>query len=195
MKSINKIILENIPTLKKLIDAYKEQEEKRKGMIELNLFHNINNPLKKGSRKTLDLKNDNNSDNEKGKNHRLENNRKSRDNYNYHKRKTILNHHSKKHDFDIENTLGTLISHKFKNYKGRTEIQRKVMRKKSNNFLLNESTEETKQNGIRKKSIKNATSKKKKIQKDEYGLKTFIFDENITKKEINNVPYTQALRI
>ena len=47
MNSIKKIFLQSIPTKKKLIDAYNEQEEKRKSMIELNLFHSTNNPLKK----------------------------------------------------------------------------------------------------------------------------------------------------
>ena len=154
-------------------------------MIELNLFHSTNNPLKKASKKSLNLKDDKNNyyHNKDDKIH----NNKNDDNCT--KRKEILNKQA--NEIEIINSKRLLISKRYKKYKSRTENQRKASRKESNNLMINENPEEQTKASFRRKSNKKA----KIIEKNEYGLKTFISDEHITKKEINSVPYTQALRI
>ena len=92
---------------------------------------------------------------------------------------------------EIINSKRLLISNRYKKSKSRTENQRKALRKESNDLMINENPKEQIKVSFRRKSTKKA----KIIEKNEYGLKTFISDEYITKKEINSVPYTQALRI
>lgn len=94
-------------------------------------------------------------------------------------------------EIEIINSKRLLISNRYKKSKSRTENQRKALRKESNNLMINENPKEQIKASFRRKSTKKA----KIIEKNEYGLKTFISDEYITKKEINSVPYTQALRI
>ena len=94
-------------------------------------------------------------------------------------------------EIEIINSKRLLISNRYKKSKSRTENQRNALRKESNNLMINENPKEQIKASFRRKSTKKA----KIIEKNEYGLKTFISDEYITKKEINSVPYTQALRI
>ena len=94
-------------------------------------------------------------------------------------------------EIEIINSKRLLISNRYKKSKSRTENQRKALRKESNDLMINENPKEQIKVSFRRKSTKKA----KIIEKNEYGLKIFISDEYITKKEINSVPYTQALRI
>ena len=176
MNAINKLILENVPTKKKLIDSYKEQEERRTEMIKLNLFSITNNPSKKGSKK--------------------KNNIKHRKSHNFSKKRMSLNIcDNKQNEINTINTNGVLMTNKYKKNKGFLEVKFKPMRKESNNLIIKENPEKQSKKNLRQKRTRIVLSKKKKIIKDKYGLKSYIIDDHITKKEINNVPYTQALRI
>ena len=102
-----------------------------------------------------------------------------------------MNNQAKNIEIEIINSKRLLTSNRYKKSKSRIEIKRKTPRKESTNLIISENPEEQIKTTFRRKSTKNT----KLIKKDEYGLKTFISDEHVTKKEINSVPYTQALRI
>ena len=210
IKSMNKQILENTPNKKKLIDAYREQLEKRKNMQ--NIQFGTNNPAPKKQRiKNLNKELD--SD-EKLKNKKMENNLKSKIENNNKKNNKIknerINNKGKKNTMLIRNrkksdTLNELLTIRRQDQKKfKTNIIRKTIKnesiviknikkkptikpKSSKRFSLIDI--DYKRKGEKKKT------KRKKMIKDEYGLKSYVVDEQVDKKEYNTIPFEQALRI
>ena len=193
--------MENIPNKLKIEKALKDQMQRKEGLITLNKEKRINNPIKhkknqklniydlnkgdiknkhkktsiqKGSKESqIDLNNKSISDIIKTKNKKLT------------KTKTIINNRDAQNTTDIKLLL--FIS--------------KNEKKKTNNKILKKSIT-MKQNRNKKKyiSFKNNVkynTKREKIKSltEVYGFANYNMDDQVDGKEINRVPFSQALRI
>ena len=181
IKDINLIILENSPNKKKLIEAFKEQRQKQNDLL---MGKKSGPPLKKykDNESSDNLKNGQFNSNynikrrsQKGKSNQFLD-RIKRNSISFYSQITLLSNNKnspnklKKKNKKESNT---------KNCKNENNtINRKTSEKC--NFLIN---------------VKGGKIEKRKIIKDEYGLISYVSDEQIDKKEYNSIPYTQALRI
>ena len=201
LKDIKIKIMENIPNKLKIKKALKDQMQRKEDLITLNKEKQINNPIKhkknqklniydlnkgdiknkhkktsvqKGSKESqIDLNNKSISDIIKTKNKKLT------------KTKTIINNRNAQNTTDIKLLL--FIS--------------KTEKKKTNNKILKKSIT-MKQNRNKKKyiSFKNNVKYNTKRQKiksltEVYGFVNYNTDDQVDGKEINRVPFSQALRI
>ena len=181
MMAINKIIKDNIPSKGKLKESLKELNEKKKKYIELK--NDKSNPLKKNdSERNLNSKNKIIKRKSKKKNNNLFKNEENI------KIKNIINFKDIKQNNKKNNKSSNRIIVK------KDKINLNTKRYKNKNLLIE--TETKRSLKYKNKIIINKyKSNKRRIVKDEFGLIQYISDEQVNKKELNKIPYTQALRI
>ena len=200
IKDMNIKFLDNSPNKKKLIDAYKEQEKKREEMLKLHFF-STNYPPKRKFIKISTLKKNLNKNSKSYKyknetNHNLNtNNNNNENNIGYeneliNESKNFIHKKRRKSSKLIRSKDLLLTNRKLK--KNKTTNNKSVSKINKNNSTIKQ--KQTLNNKDNKENI-NITNKKEKNIKENNCLTNYIVDEQVTKKEINNVPYTQALRI
>ena len=211
MKTLNKIILENTPNKKKLLDGFKKQKQKEYDLALISKKFPCLPPKRKSSKIiNQDASSSGNLKNEKA--HIFNKRRKSilinpkkinileKINRNRNKAKTNFQFLKSKNLNFISNSI-TINLKRNSQKKLHSNIKTKSIRKDSMNLLNEQNT-----NTIRSKSTKTCSQRfyeerdKRKAQKgkiitDEYLLKSYISDEQVDKKEYNSIPYNQALRI
>ena len=211
IRAMNTIIFENIPNISKLKEMLKEREEKKKEWEKLNISPNKNkkNPPKRKiytrlnvneiKRKKLDRlnakgKSEENSGNDTQNKKTLNVEKKKHKNINKNRSKIISDDDKTKND--TTNSLSTFAKLK---KKGKIIINKKksLYRNSTKNVLEDNETKLKLNNKNRylDKSNNKIKNKKKLIMKDMYGLKKYYNDESVDIKELNDIPYTQALRI
>ena len=204
------LILKNAPNKIKLKDAFEKQEKKRKNIINIEKsIKNLNNPIKKKKTKKLNIYDLNKKIEKEVKN--IE--------------KKISNESIKNSQVGLlkTNKISNLIKKNIipkirkkrssrrkdrENSDSKTDIKlllyisKTKTHKKSN--LFNNSLRKTinnmhKSSSLIKKNKKNKKIKRKSKQnkslREIYGLIKYINDEEVDKKELNKIPYSQALRI
>ena len=203
------LILKNVPNKIKLKDAFEKQEKKRKNILNIEKsIKNLNNPIKKKKTKKLNIYDLNKKIEKEVKN--IE--------------KRISNDIIKNSQVGIlkTNKISNLIKKKLKPKNGKKRgsrrkdkensdsktdiklllyISKTKTHKKSdlfNNFSRKTINNIHKSSSLIKKNKKNIKIKRKSKQnkslREIYGL-IKVNDEEIDKKELNTIPYTQALRI
>ena len=190
MRNMNLQFLENMPNKHKLLEAYREQTKKREEMCKLDLYNGNQFPPKKkiisSSKKALIKTKKYSKKSTIDTNIRLKNKEKNLENQIINKSR-IKKKKKKRLSSTNANTKAFLLtkSNKKINKYSRKETEKIFINSKNREQLLLTKLE----------TKKNFRSKKKNIIKDDLGLKGFISDEQVTKKEINSIPFTQALRI
>ena len=203
MLALNRIIYKNIPTKEKLKGILRDKEEKKREWMKYNIGNNNNPPKMRKSYKRK-LKNKEEIITSKAKSNDNEENELTKTNSMISNRVKIRNKISDKNHQLIDD-------HKLKSYSNNTLSslaylksisQKKIISKRllnNNNstkdFNIDDKTN-SKNNKKKKINNKNSSLKKKKgMTKDIYSLINFINDEEVDNKELNDIPYTQALRI
>ena len=205
LRVINKIIKNNIPNKGKLKDVLKEKNEKIKEYTEIK---NKGNPLKKKSKKEFYSKDSEKilkTQNKINKNKIKDKNKLKTENEFFKSKKSkklITDNASCKFQKKSKNLMA------MENSKNKLKINKKVsLKEKSNkriNFLFETESKHMLKIGKRNKisnknnlidTNSNYKNNKRKIIKDQYGLISYISDQQVDKKELNIIPYTQALRI
>jgi len=202
MLALNRIIYENIPTKQKLKEILRNNREKKRQRIKYKIGNNNNPPKMRKSYKRK-LKNKNEIINEKEKNNDNEENTLSRKNSRLSNRVKIKDKVSDKDNQLIYDTKLKLDSNKTLSSLAylRNTSRKKNAKKLLNHINLNMEDDKPKltdNKTIKFESVNNFIKKKKqkkKSLKDIYSLINFINDEEIDNKELNDIPYTQALRI
>ena len=222
---LNKIFLENIPNKMKLIKSFKEQEAKRKELIELQIefeinCNNINNPIKKNKLEekknfegdNIDILDDNESEikeeiniNHKNENDEINYEKKSDNETNIkylenedikpkrHKIKWKKKKKIKKFEIEkkqIECLTKNISGIKINKYSNNSKIRNRIYRKESHQYLR----KDTKANVFNNKN-KTIYYKKNSIINNFYNIANYTIDKQVDKKELNEIPYSQALRI
>ena len=213
IRSINRLIKENIPSKLKLKEAIRENNEKRKEFMKNeNSNEKIKNPpLKRKIMENLDTKKD------------KEKLLKAKSKFNNNKKKEkkiiktdgeffqdlkskdikIIKKNKSKNNHKINKELKTSNSLNLLKNKNDKIVLKKIGKRPSLSFL--KETEGKQMIKSPRKSrfsisqLSNSKTKDKdknrKIEKDEYGLISYINDDQVDKKELNGIPFTQALRI
>ena len=237
---IKKIILANLPNKMKLLQSYKEQEEKRKELIKLKIelyvnYNNINNPNKKLkilNNIEIDKNLDNLEKNNEGTNKEdniNNDNTNNENNFNY----LVISNNNDNNDNNNNDNCDNNNNHENfekikKRYKRKKRIAKKKIESKRNNASINLLDDkeifnkkygtriykkdshsllkvETKRNMNDNKSIilydKDKASERyinnsiNEIDNNIYNIMDYTIDNQVNKKELNNITYTQALRI
>ena len=205
MLALNRIIYQNIPTKEKLKDILRDKEEKKREWMKYKIGNNNNPPKMRKSHKRK-TKNKLEIINSKGKSKDNEENSLTRKNSVISNRVKIRNKASENNKQLIdENKLrsdsnNTVTSLSYIKSTSQKKITRKMLNKKSTK-AFNIDDDKPNLKFIKKNKFDNTNiyikkkNKKKMTMKDIYSLINFINDEEVDNKELNNIPYTQALRI
>ena len=194
-------IMKNIPNKLKIKNTLKNQRQKIKYLISLNKQKLINNPIKYKKNQTLNIYNLNkeeqnnehkNTNIQKGsKESQIELSNKSIDdiikskNKKLKKKKTVNNNRNAQNSTDLKLLLF---------------ISKTLNKKKNNKILKKNITMKQKHNKNKYLSFKNITRYNTKRGKNKslteiYGFGNYNMDDEVDRKEINRVPFSQALRI
>ena len=205
MLALNRIIYHNIPTKEKLKDILRDKEEKKREWMKYKIGNNNNPPKMRKSHKRKS-KNKLEIINSKGKSKDNEENSLTKKNSVIPNRVKIRNKASEKNNqlidenklrSDSNNTVASLSYIKITSQK---KITRKMLNKISTK-AFNIDDDKPNLKVIKKNKFDNTKiylkkkNKKKMAMKDIYSLINFINDEEVDNKELNNIPYTMALRI
>ena len=218
LKAMNQLLLESTPNKQKLIEAFKKQTEKRKELIKMELL-NIKAPPKKIKtiiikqlKENVDsfakLKNSETNISDKNINNEgIKNNAKSLNKIKRKKKKTNLVKTPK----IKSSSIAPINITREKKEKAKTYLplakKRKSTRRKSIKNIYNVNNSNSKKEimknekyrlSLKKISINTDTSIINEVNYNEDKLQSLIKfsdDEKINKKELNSIPYTQALRI
>ena len=204
MLDLNRIIYKNIPTKEKLKEILRDKEEKKMQWIKYKNGNNNNPPKMRKSHK-VKSKNKEEIIKQKGKSNDNEENELKNTNSiisNRIKIKNKISHknHQLKDDHKLKSysnsTLTSMANLKITSQK---KITKKLMNKNSTKAFNIDDKPNLKINEKNNLYNTNIYLKKKKnkrmTMKDIYSLINFINDEEIDNKELNTIPYTQALRI
>ena len=208
MLALNRIIYTNIPSKEKLKDILRDKEEKKRQWMQFKIGNNNdNNPPK--MRKSFKRKSKNKLEiiNTKGKSNDNEDYISTKKNSKTGNRVKIKSRASVKNNQLMDDPKLNSESNKTMTsiayFKSTT--QKKISKRMSNKMSTKHFNIDDKPNLKVKNKNKNKIDnmniylKNKKVtrmsMKDIYSLINFINDEEVENKELNNIPYTQALRI
>ena len=215
---MNELILESTPNKHKLMEALKEQNERRKELIKIELLNNKNPPKKKkvwkkkhsikavestdklinsneGKKDDMNLTNKNINQNKGNENNDLNRNNK--------KKKTFLMK-SKLRPSIVQ--VNILMNRKNQIKTNMPKIKKgKTTRRKSIKNITTKKNNQTEfmKNEKKRLSVKNINLSNEHFTENQHSLNEngphdlikHIDDERVNKKELNSIPYTQALRI
>ena len=215
IRSLNQIIIDNEPSRTKLKEKMKKQFQKRKESFEtkINIYKSKNKNLKKATKLDNNLNRESNPVKKTNKTNSKSNKKKEfiqndKKNKKYLSAK-ILDAYSNNNKKDIKRKE-SIISKKATLKEKTKSIENK--KKDSQIFKRNEYEENKNTTNIKlinnknkKENIKNhivnfiyveaGKNKSKRLKKNAHLEEYSSNDENVEKKELNNVPYTQALRL
>ena len=219
LRSMNELILESTPNKHKLMEALKEQNERRKELIKMELINNKNPPKKRktwkkkhvkevveSSGKLINANEENKKDdmniNDKNINQN-EGNENIDLNRNNKKKKTFLMKSKIRPSIVQVNILmhkksqsKTNIPKIKKGKSSRRKSYKKIISKKNNQreFMKNEKKRLSAKN-ISLSTEHHTENQNSLFENRPHDLIKLMDDERVNKKEFNTIPYTQALRI
>ena len=198
-KSLNKQILDNTPNKNKLIETIKENLEKKKELMLIYMNKTFYPPKKRITKKIKLIKKEIENE-EKYHNYNENNNLKNKYRIANKIKTNIQTNQFQKNNLETANALIAVSELRKKKFK--TNLKKSLRNDSSKEIIFNNikfgKRKITKKISLffqRKNNKTKKKSKKRKIIKDEYGLKKYIIDEQVDKKEYNIIPYEQALRI